>query len=496
MKRKLLKTMITASVIASVVAPSTVYANEVEDLQKDFAENDALLRRSHADIFPVKHSIMGGTDVSEQAFLKFLKSQQNKYNFDYKLTCSIEEWVSLVYQEAKVEGVRADIVVAQAIKETGYFKFGGLLTYQDNNFAGIGVTGKPGEKNSFADARTGIRAQVQHLKAYASTDALVNACVDPRFNLVSRGSAPSLEELAGRWAYPGYVKSQYSSLEEAAKHNATYGQEIYKIIDSARAFEGDNSGSEDSNETDSKPTTPEAPAIISKGKIKGITSSLNVRSGAGTNYSVVSSLKNNQNINIYEKTGNWYKIDYSVNSTTHYGYISAEYVQITDNTKPTPNPTPSVPDVPSDNNQNQQAKEGQVTGISSRLNIRSGAGTNYSVITTVTNNTKLTINSEVNGWYNVTLADGRKGYVSAKYVKVISNSNAGNNNSESIKKGKVTGINTVLNVRSGASMSSSVVTYLRNGENVEIIGESGSWYKIKSSKSGSAYVSKTYIKLV
>lgn len=55
----------------------------------------------------------------------------------------------------------------------------------------------------FEDVRMGLRAQVQYLKAYASTDDLVNECVDPRFDLVTRGIAPTLEELNGRWAVPG-----------------------------------------------------------------------------------------------------------------------------------------------------------------------------------------------------------------------------------------------------------------------------------------------------
>jgi hypothetical protein len=51
--------------------------------------------------------------------------------------------------------------------------------------------------------REGVRAQVQHLKAYASTEPLKQECVDPRFKLVTRGVAPSWEDLNGRWAVPG-----------------------------------------------------------------------------------------------------------------------------------------------------------------------------------------------------------------------------------------------------------------------------------------------------
>lgn len=54
----------------------------------------------------------------------------------------------------------------------------------------------------FEDVRMDLRVQVQHLKAYASTDDLVNECVDLRFDLVTKGIAPTLEELNGRWAVP------------------------------------------------------------------------------------------------------------------------------------------------------------------------------------------------------------------------------------------------------------------------------------------------------
>ena len=493
MKKKIINTLIATSIVTGTLGVNTniAIAQDNDDIQRDYQEENKLSKASHRDIFPIKHNIMGEANVSADAFKAFLKAQQDKYGFEYKLTCSMNEWVDTVYEESKIEGVRADIVVAQAIKETGYFKFGGELTYKDNNFAGIGVTGASGASESFPTARIGIRAQVQHLKAYGSTQALTQKCVDPRFNLVSRGSGPSVEELAGRWAYPGYSTSKYSSLEAAAKSNDSYGQQIYKLIDQARVHDGDTS-KPDIDEPDVEISKPDS-SLIAKGKVTGISSRLNVRSGAGTNHSIVSSLRNNQSVNIYGKTNSWYKIDYAINGSTSYGYVSDKYINITENLEKPDTSKPVEPEKPDTGN---GIKEGQVINISSRLNVRSGAGTNYSVITTITNNTKLTINSEKSGWYHVTLANGRSGYVSSKYIKVLSSSgNDSDENIENIKRGKVTGISTILNVRNGASMSSSVITYLRNNETVEIIGESGSWYKIKSSKANSAYVSKKYIKL-
>ena len=58
--------------------------------------------------------------------------------------------------------------------------------------------------NSFPTVQIGIRAQIQHLKAYANQEPLNNECVDPRFSLVSRGSAPDVISLGGKWAAQGY----------------------------------------------------------------------------------------------------------------------------------------------------------------------------------------------------------------------------------------------------------------------------------------------------
>ncbi|MGL5635009.1 MAG: SH3 domain-containing protein [Sarcina sp.] len=500
MKKKVINTLIATSIVTGTIANSTgvivrAENNTMNEIQ-DYNGVDMLSRSSHSDIFPIKHSIMGNGEVSKNAFKAFLLSQQEKYGFKYTLTCSLDEWLVAVYDEAKIEGVRPDIVVAQAIKETGYFKFGGELTYKDNNFAGIGVTGTSGAKESFPTARIGIRAQVQHLKAYGSTDSLKQACVDPRFNLVTRGISPSLEELAGRWAYPGYNKNEFPSLAEAAKSNATYGQEIYKIINQAKTFENGKPIAPDV-EDGSGTVNPEKPSVIAKGKVVGITNSLNVRSGPGTNFSKVGSLYNNQAVNICEKKDGWYKVEYTANGSTKQGYVSSKYISILEeNNSNNVSGNGSKPENP---NVGSGIREGIVTGISSRLNVRSGAGTNYSIITSITNNTKLKINSEKNGWYNVTIPNGKTGFVSAKYVKVNSlDSGVGGNTNEKpvTKKGKVTGITSNLRVRTGPGTSYSVITYLRNNENVEIIGEVGGWYRIKSSKSNTAYVSKEYIKLI
>lgn len=133
---------------------------------------------------------------------------------------TIDDFARIVVDEARIEGVRAEVVFFQAMKETGWLRFGGSVKVEQCNFCGLGaINSNPGASASFKDVREGIRAQVQHLKAYASTAPLVNACVDPRFDLVKRGTAPMLEDLDGKWAVPGdgYGASIAKMIEAALK---------------------------------------------------------------------------------------------------------------------------------------------------------------------------------------------------------------------------------------------------------------------------------------
>ena len=112
---------------------------------------------------------------------------------------TIRDFASIVYDEAVAEGVSPELVFVQAMKETGWLQFGGDVSVSQYNFSGIGAVGGGAKGASFPDVRTGIRAQVQHLRAYAdssvTTASLANAVVDPRFTYVRKGAAPVVEYL-------------------------------------------------------------------------------------------------------------------------------------------------------------------------------------------------------------------------------------------------------------------------------------------------------------
>lgn len=109
---------------------------------------------------------------------------------------SVLDMVPLYLSEGKAEGVRGDIAFAQSCLETGNFSFvDTAVTLDQNNFCGMGVTQKGMRGNSFATPQIGIRAQIQHLKAYATADPLAGACVDPRYKWVEKGCASYVEWL-------------------------------------------------------------------------------------------------------------------------------------------------------------------------------------------------------------------------------------------------------------------------------------------------------------
>lgn len=185
-----------------------------------------------------KTAIMGKAQATAQQMALFCRSK----NSTPQLTsCSLEQLAEMFIEEGEAEGVRGDVAFAQSLHETGYFKFGGIVLPTQNNYAGIGALNgnATGQAASFPDPRTGVRAQIQHLKAYASTEALVNECVDPRFSLVARGVAPYVEWLGAAdnpqgcgWAVPG----------------AGYGANIVKLLGQIMAQETPQAPAEPEND--------------------------------------------------------------------------------------------------------------------------------------------------------------------------------------------------------------------------------------------------------
>lgn len=178
--------------------------------------------------------IMGTSQTTVAQMVRYYNSNASgydtfkaKYNGKYNGVLAkggastINQFAQIFYEEATAEGVRAEVAFTQCMKETGFLKYGGDVLPNQYNFAGIGATGAV-HGASFGNVRMGIRAQIQHLKAYGSISPLTNQCVDPRFNLVKRGSAQYVEWLGIKENPNGYGWATSKS----------YGHDIVNMVNS------------------------------------------------------------------------------------------------------------------------------------------------------------------------------------------------------------------------------------------------------------------------
>lgn len=170
------------------------------------------------------HEIMGTSSVTVDQMVAYYNKRYTFPADTYrdKGADSAEAFFKILKEEAEAEGVRADVLFAQVMLETGGLQFGGDVQPSQCNFGGLGAVGGGAAGETFDDVRTGLRAQVQHLKAYASTDGLNNACVDKRFQYVSRGTARYVEWLA-------IPQNPYGKGWAA---DADYGTKLLRIMDS------------------------------------------------------------------------------------------------------------------------------------------------------------------------------------------------------------------------------------------------------------------------
>jgi hypothetical protein len=128
-------------------------------------------------------------------------------------------------EEAEIEGVNHDVAFAQMCLETGFLRYGNLVTADMNNFCGLGAIGIEQRGERFAEPRIGVRAHIQHLKAYATEEPLRQELVDPRYRWVRYGSAPTIYGLAGTWATDKNYAEKIKSILERLYRFVVYPAE-------------------------------------------------------------------------------------------------------------------------------------------------------------------------------------------------------------------------------------------------------------------------------
>ena len=173
--------------------------------------------------------IEGTTSVSVKQMTDFFR--QSKYSYPTDImkkggASTLEEFCQIYYEEAEKEGIKAEVAFAQAMKETGWLQFKGDVKAEQYNFAGMGATGNRVTGESFKDVREGVRAQIQHLKAYGSTKNLNQTCVDNRFKYVERGCSIYVEWLG----IPNNPKNKGWAAADG------YGVDIVKMVQKMKSL--------------------------------------------------------------------------------------------------------------------------------------------------------------------------------------------------------------------------------------------------------------------
>ncbi|WP_346982930.1 SH3 domain-containing protein [Clostridium perfringens] len=261
----------------------------------------------------------------------------------------------------------------------------------------------------------------------------------------------------------------------------------------AKEYVKDVTESNNSNQGTQTPEKPSTPETTKKTGIVNVSSSLNVREGAGTSSKVIGSLSGNTKVTIVGEEGAFYKIEYKGS----HGYVAKEYVKdVTESSNSNQGTqTPEKPSTP------ESTEKTGIVNVSSSLNVREGASTSSKVIGSLSGNTKVIIVGEEGAFYKIEYK-GSHGYVAKEYIKDVTESNNSNQGTqtpekpstpESTEKTGIVNVSSSLNVREGASTSSKVIGSLSGNTKVTIVGEEGAFYKIEY-KGSHGYVAKEYIK--
>ena len=280
---------------------------------------------------------------------------------------SVLDMMPLYLTEGEAENIRGDIAFAQSCLETGNFTFSGsAVKPSQNNFCGMGVTDNGEAGNSFSTPQLGIRAQIQHLKAYANTAKLKQDCVDPRFQYVSRGCAPYVE----------YLGIQENPKGKGWAAGAGYGGKILAILGEIVAEAVEEFGQSGQG------TGGKEEAAVVPYTIMTACDALNIRSGAGASYPVAGTIREpegkKKQYTIVEEMNGWGRL------MSGAGWINLSYTRKV---------TSSV----------QEAFQYYVIVTTcDALNIRSGAGASYPVTGTIREpegkKKQYTIVEEKDGW--------------------------------------------------------------------------------------------------
>lgn len=234
-----------------------------------------------------------------------------------------------------------------------------------------------------------------------------------------------------------------------------------------------------------------SPGTTASGTTAVTTSSLNMRSGAGTTYSIIVTIKSGASVKVIDNSNaQWAKVQ---TSDGKQGYCSKQYLKISSSGTTT---TPNTSTTPVNSGTTTTA----TASTMDYLNLREGAGTNFKVVVTLSKGITVTVLDNTNAqWTKVKTADGKQGYCSKQYLKFSNSGTTGN----TTPPDTTTPPNTTaltgktiasLNVRSGAGTSYGIVATLAKGVTVTVQDNSNAaWAKVQTANGTQGYCSKEFL---
>ena len=228
-KRNILIVMLTVFIVLAMIT-STEAATKVKFDKKKLAAIELIDAKPKLEplvlnkVSPEEITILGPAEATQAQMLRYLLKRNPKP----LLNCTPKQIIQIYYEEADREGIRPDVALCQAFKETGFFGYGGDVSPSQNNYCGLGATGNKVPGHTFESPQVGARAHIQHLLAYTSPRPPKLAIVDPRYDHLKNnrpevfGKTKYWVNLNGIWAVPG----------------KTYGQDIIKYWQQAQMPDG------------------------------------------------------------------------------------------------------------------------------------------------------------------------------------------------------------------------------------------------------------------
>ena len=229
-------------------------------------------------------------------------------------------------------------------------------------------------------------------------------------------------------------------------------------------------------ETPSPTETPESGGSSSRQgtiKLSSSSSNLNLRQGPSTSTDVLATLRHGQSVTVTGESGDWYAIEVSGYS----GYVMKTYVTFSEDEESSSGSSEVFPAVI------------RLSSSSSTVNVRSGAGTNYSKIGSLTNGASVNVVASNGDWYRIEYGNGY-GYVMKTYVQLVSSGSSGSSSGD---EDVLTAVTTAaVNLREEGTTSSDKLGTYPKGTRVVVLEKGSSWSRVDIS-GNEGYMKNTYL---